>query len=280
MINIQPNKIYIADNRTKGNSVVIWGEVSETEFQILEDEILILKNFRECYSVKEMLLECSSDILEYFQKLRSCFIPQDDSIVIPCLITTNKLVMNYLSFLKTFLDVVSKNISIVCDGELKEFQEYDRNLYDEFFGYRFLKRMRNYAVHRTMPLQHIESYVEHGTKITCKKADLLQFDGWSSVKAEIEKLPDNISISPYIEESNIAIHKLYEKALSVMASGVIPLKNHLTEMCEGKTISNPVIVKTGSTLHQVTVESLPLYYIELFFSEYEYCSIEKMTSTN
>lgn len=264
---LKPLTYYIADEEKQKNSIIIYGELSENEYKSLIEMLSILNAFRDCYSIKEMLLESENDITSYFSTISTRFIPPDDSEISPYLITANKLLMNYLSFLKTFFDVVSNKISKMCNKKLPVFQKYNSKLYDDLFGYRFLTRLRNYAVHREMPLKHIEVSSQNGTQITCHKSALLEYDKWSTVKNEICALTDSIDVLPYIEDSKKAILKLYVKALEILECDVYSLKIYFERLCSGLKFERAVIINTKENIHELRVESLPTYYLDLFFSE-------------
>lgn len=264
---LKPLTHYVADEKKQKNGIIIWGELYESEYVVLMEMLSVLNVFRDCYSVKEMLLECENDVIHYFDALANEVIPPDNFIVAPCLITANKLLMNYLSFLKTFFDVTSNNISKKHKNELPKFQKYDNKLYDDLFGYRFLKRLRNYAIHREMPLKHIESSTQNGTRITCVKSALLEFDKWSTVRNEILALDDFIDVMPYIEDSKQAILMLYVKALEILECDVHSLKTFFEKICGDIKIEHPIIIKPEENTHTYEVENLPMYYLDLFFSE-------------
>lgn len=264
---LKPSTHYLADKEKQENSLIIYGELSENEYGTLIEMLSILTVFRDCYSVKEMLLESENDITCYFSTMSTRFIPPDYSVAAPYLITANKLLMNYLSFLKTFVDVVSNKISKVCKEELPEFKKYNSKLYDDLFGYRFLTRLRNYAIHREMPLKHIKSSAQNGIQITCHKSELLEYDKWSTVRNEICALTDSIDVLPYIEDSKKAILKLYVKALEILECDVYSLKIYFEKLCSGLKFECAVIMNTKENIHEIRSESLPIYYLDLFFSE-------------
>lgn len=264
---LKPLTYYIADKGKQEDGIIIYVELSESEYKNLIEMLSILNAFRDCYSIKEMLLESENDIIYYFSTISTKFIPPDDSVIAPYLITANKLLMDYLSFLKAFFDVVSNKISKVRKKELPEFKKYNSKLYDDLFGYRFLTRLRNYAIHREMPLKHIESSSRNGTQITCHKSALLEYDKWSTVKNEICALTDSIDVLPYIEDSKKAILKLYVKVLKILECDVYSLKIYFEKLCSGLKFERAVIISTKENIHEIRVESLPTYYLDLFFSE-------------
>ena len=258
---------YIADQVDQKSKMLILGKISQQEYSDLTSMTSVLAVFRDCFSIKEMLLESKSDIINYLNRLSSQVIPPDYSIVMPCLISANKFLMNYLSFFKIFIDVSSKSIKKIHKEELQEFQKYSSKLYDSLFGYRFISRLRNYAIHREMPLKNLEVSRQEGTRITCRKSELLQYDGWSTVKKEILILPDGIDVIPYIEESQAGAIKLYIKILEIIAQDVYRLRSYLEELYAGLNPESPIIIITGGTIHEFKVDAVPVYYLNLFLKE-------------
>lgn len=270
---------YVANYDNCKNRIEILAKLSEDEYTVLMKELSVLNVFRDCYSVKEMLTESKNDIINYLSGLSIKSIPPDYLVITPCLITANKLLMNYLSFLRTFKDVVSSSISKQYKEELVSLQKYDSKLYDNLFGYRFLTRLRNYAIHREMPLKQINVSSQNGTQITCNKSDLLQFDGWSTVKKEIVGLPDTVNVIPYIDDSEIAILMIYFRILKILEYDIYHLKSHLEKLYSGLNPTLPTIIKTKETIHEIEVEALPVYYLRLFLTELQdYSVYEKRDS--
>ena len=262
-----PWSYYVADQDNQKSEMLIFGKISQHEYSDLISMTSVLSVFRDCFSIKEMLLESKDDIIHYVNKLSSRDIPPDYSIIMPCLISANKFLMDYLSFFKMFIDITSKNVKKIHKEEFDEFQKYSSKLYDDLFGYRFICRLRNYAIHRAMPLKNIEVSRQEGTRITCSKSELLQYDGWSAVKKEILALPNRIDVIPYIEESQTGVIKLYVKFLKIVAQDIFRLKLYLRELYAGFNPESPTIIVTGETIHKLQVETIPVYYLNLFLKE-------------
>lgn len=258
---------YIQDKSQ--SRIVIWKELSEKDYLHILNLFMPLDFFRDSYSIKEMTLECGKDAINYFRALGGYMLPADELKMTECLITANKHFINYLSFLKTFFDVVSNNISKISRDHLEEFKNFDSKLYDASFDYRFLKRMRNYVVHCKMPLKHVSVRPEFGTKITCRRDDLLKFSGWSSLKNEISLLPEHIDIVPYVYGANVSIMKLYVKAIEVIKDDVVALRTKLKEIYGETKVDCPIILIEGDDIHTKQVEQLPARYIDKYYLEIE-----------
>lgn len=117
----KPWSYYVASLDNQKSEMLILGKISQHEYSSLMSMISVLAVFRDCFSIKEMLLESKDDIIHYVNKLSSRGIPPDYSIIMPCLISANKFLMNYLSFFKMFIDITSKNIKKIHKEELDEF---------------------------------------------------------------------------------------------------------------------------------------------------------------
>jgi hypothetical protein len=70
--------------------------------------------------------------------------------------------------------------------------------YDTVFAYRFLYRLRNYAQHLALPVHTLSSSGHGWTLYLDRDALLEQFDGWSTVRNELEAGPDQIELEPLI----------------------------------------------------------------------------------
>lgn len=130
----------------------------------------------------------------------------------------NRLVINFLSSIFPFLDHSRECLSNENPEELENFDKLTNWYYDNYFSYRFLYKLRNYAQHVGMPIVGIETLsemldpnplkVNHGLKTITLKKDLLKFKKWGTVKDEIPQLPEKINIDPYIDEMIYCIKKI------------------------------------------------------------------------
>jgi hypothetical protein len=154
----------------------------------------------------------------------------------------NRLVLNFLSAFRTFIDHAQTDLDRTYGKEsenFKIFKESSSLCFDNCFSYRFLYKLRNYSQHVGMPITGIKTdsrlahinplEVDHLLKVTTLKSDLLKFDEWGKygiydksgyckkieIKDEISLLPDQIDINPYIDELMRCIETindtLYEK---------------------------------------------------------------------
>lgn len=211
-------------------------------------------------------IESGNDYVRYCNELENTSRIYSEDEMYELITTANKLLLNYLTCIKTFIDITSNAISKENKNDLSRFQDYNRELYDCLFGYRFLSRLRNYVIHFQLPISGIKSDA-NGVKFWCSQSRFLEYDGWSTVKEEIAKLPETIEMSRYIIESNHAVDLLYYRALETILQRVSESSTFLRKLCEKYYIEMLAIgeAQEGKS-NIITWNKLPLqlfrYYVE------------------
>lgn len=191
--------------------------ITEKEFQQYEEStkyVLFYHKFQELFElVKINVFEFWAYINEVSEKHRLDFIFADYNDAVDPILFTNQKISNILSSFKTFEDHLKHQLSILFENDIKFLEIYenrDKSLYDEYFGYRFFKRLRNYTQHYGLPIRTI-SFSHRGHSKNCKldifsvkpqmkKKELLQYSGWSTLKDEISNLANDIDIREYVNE--------------------------------------------------------------------------------
>jgi hypothetical protein len=150
-----------------------------------------------------------------------------DSYLEEMVFNLNRLVINFLSAVRTFQDHAETNLNRTHGKESESFKIFKKSCslyFDNCFSYRFLYKLWNYSQHVGMPITGLETSsesvhinpleVDHMLRATTSKSDLLKFDDWGKyriydkcgnykeieIKNEISRLPDQIDIKPYIDE--------------------------------------------------------------------------------
>lgn len=223
--------------------------------------------YQTCRSIKNMTLESADDLEKYLTSLQQITGGHTGLEVAKYLTTGNKLFIGFLSFIKTFIDVISKAISRKRQNYVEEFQKMNSAMYDMFFGYRFFTRMRNYVIHYDMPLTTIIDSVDAGISMRCGRENLLQFKKWNTLRNEIEQLPEQIDIIPYIAETKAAISALYLKALESVAPQVIEGNQKFVDLCKKRGLSAPIFLILDEDAEAPQIEQLPLHLVQEFFED-------------
>ncbi|USK85714.1 hypothetical protein [Peribacillus asahii] len=156
---------------------------------------------------------------------------------------TNRLLMNYLSMLRTYDDHISSSLSAKFSDEVKEgFKKFLSQLYDDFFEYRFLSRLRNFAQHFKIPVTGYINSVD-GNSIYMGKESLLTYRKWSGVKDEIEQMDEQIDVQGFAAEMNNIMKLAYIYVLDLYANDVMDAYKWLESLYKELDNKHPVLIK-------------------------------------
>lgn len=263
-------KYYLANSAKENTytSVKVGLNLTEEKYVQIKNWFGFAGFFHTCRSMKNMTIESAKDLETYIIFLRNKNGRHSDLEINNFLISGNKLLISFLSFMKIFVDVLSHAISKEDVQKLKNFKDFNSKLYDDLFGYRFFTRMRNYVVHYDMPLTSITDSVSSGITMKCDRDSLLEYNGWSSVKKEIMQLPETIDILPYIMDAKSAIYALYLKSLETIVDKVVEANQKLATLCGDNNISSPLlIIITDEDYNHPEIEMLPIYLMYEFIND-------------
>lgn len=242
-------------------------KIDQSEYEEMMQWFSFSGFYYTCQSIKAMTLESAADLENFLTSMRSSEGGFDDTKIDAILTTGNKLFIGFLSLMKIFVDVIGNAISEKSKDDLRAFQEFNSKLYDQFFGYRFFTRMRNYVVHYSMPLTSITDSISSGVTMSCSRDMLLAYRKWSAVQQELERLPEKIDIFPYIEEAKAAISALYLKALETIADQTVAASQKLVEICRQSDIQAPVLLIVDEDLHVPRIEKFPLHIVHAIIAD-------------
>jgi len=91
----------------------------------------------------------------------------------------NRLFLNYLSSIRTFIDHSETTIKRRYSENSKEYSEFKKTTkyyFDNYFSYRFLYKLRNYAQHIGLPIEEIEISATMIAENTFKTKSLMEFN--------------------------------------------------------------------------------------------------------
>lgn len=139
----------------------------------------------------------------------------------------NRLLLNFLSAFKTFLDhteFMIKKKHGKDSEQAEKFKTICSIQYDEYFAYRFLYKLRNYAQHCGLPVGRVtlgSKAIENMTQKTYEYLEvyfdrdmlLNSYDSWGVIKGEIEKLPKSIEITQFVDQLIECIYDINKKII-------------------------------------------------------------------
>lgn len=166
----------------------------------------------------------------------------------------NRMLLNYLSSIRTFLDHTQTFVIQKFGAESVEFAEFKSVTsfyYDNSFAYRFFYKLRNYAQHVGLPINSFQFSHSYDAEINLMRGTLsLSFDrdkllstynSWGNLKDELSSMPEMFDVIPLVGEMTFNIKEveghieiLHRKSLLLSANYISSLINHLP--AEGETI--------------------------------------------
>ena len=156
----------------------------------------------------------------------------------------NRHMLNFLSMASTYIEHL-KRITRKRYGadsvELKNMQEFMSEQYDRCFSYRFICKLRNYALHCELPIDTInfetdwvkkEETPMNSLQVCLIRDKLLNVSSaWGTpLKEEISNLPNGIEVKKLVNEKMACIELIYLAAINNEISKVVPNLRALDEI--------------------------------------------------
>lgn len=249
---------YIEQYET-GYTTVLDKELTEQDYENYISSIDELNNFENLRRLFQIFLLNHNEFIEFTindSKLlfeNSLSITGNKENYNKHFLHLNRIFLNYLTSFRTLLDHIETIIKRKYGKSTKEtmhFEELKSYLFDNFFAYRFVYKLRNYAQHCGLP---IDEFLLSATKVTDEKFKteykidfdseklLKKFDGWGIVKKDLMKY-NEISVFPILDEMKVAIDILWNRVTSIFETDIDNavsflidnaghLKNEFSEVC-------------------------------------------------
>lgn len=202
--------------------------VSRDEYDSFFSNFTICGQIHQFKEIYEICLESNNDLERFMaQKNLNELLRAKEMEAEKVLQTGNKLLLNYCTVIKIMVEKIESYLTHNKPDKLDEFKKLCSGFYDSNFAYRFFMRLRDYIIHNGMPFTKIDMAVYKNCGIYIDRNHLLKWSGWSTVKKDLENLPQNdISIQPFLKEIAECIYAIYLQGLYYLASDVFKsLKN-------------------------------------------------------
>lgn len=194
---------------------------------------------------------------------------------------SNRLLLNYLTSIKTFLDHSEAKLNRKFgknSKELIEFKSVTSFFYDNSFAYRFFYKLRNYAQHVGLPLTDVSFTMEYDREINLmkgslrayfKSSDLLEkYDSWSIVKDDLRNGEPEINLSTIlfemthnIKEVGKCVEGIFRKSLVAQSLDIKKMIEHLQDDNGIPFIAYDVKAKPNGELGDFTTIDIPFEFI-------------------
>jgi hypothetical protein len=208
-------------------SVYLDGLVNENEFGEIEGAVTKLQELHNLRHLLLFVLWNESELLDYLQRQASEWCEKfkqtaDLSFedINNCMLHANRLFLNYLSAIRTYLDHSETYIKRTYGEESNEFQAFKKmagTFFDNSFGYSFFYKLRNYAQHCGLPIGSIEFNVKNEGECTGweflvlfhRDSLLSKYREWGRiVKPALELKPEKFDVIALIQEETSNIREM------------------------------------------------------------------------
>lgn len=223
------------------------------EFEIANTEIEDIHNIRRLLG---FVKANDRDVIEYLQETANDFVSKSSSWngvkrndSERAFLNINRLFLNYLSSIRTFLDhsetYLNRKLGI-ASPEFLEFKKLLSFFYDNSFAYRFFYKLRNYSQHVGLPIDSFSFTAQYereqnrikGTLNLAFDRDKLlsSYDSWGIVKNDLQEKTPAFDVTPLVFEMthNLTeiernIELLLKDELLKAANFITKLTNHLQD---------------------------------------------------
>ena len=161
--------INIVDNNQEIN---FKGNITKNEFETARNHSLNIHHHIMHQELFYIFLMNYIDFNKYFESVINSFLERENFNILDNNLpelkyvsrNANRFLFNYLSSARTYLDHSGKYLKNKYGNNsihYNKFEKYTNYLYDNFFEYRFIYKLRNYAQHCGLPLNSITFSVDN-----------------------------------------------------------------------------------------------------------------------
>lgn len=177
----------------------------------------------------------------------------------------NRLILNLLSSVRTYLDHTETRLKRTFGDKSEEFELFKKltsECFDDHFAYRFLSKLRNYSQHCGLPTGSIsitDDINGHSLKLSLVRDSLLNdFDSWGSiVKPELLKQNEEFDVFPLLEKKAELLNDVNTKISSSLLKKMTNQGNHLLELISETQIKGagiPCLLKISGHIDNPTMQ--------------------------
>lgn len=155
----------------------------------------------------------------------------------------NRLFLNYLSSIRTFLDhseTFLKRKYGENSNEFKEFKKIISYFFDNSFAYRFFYKLRNYSQHIGLPIDNFNFTTEYDNEESLIKGKLsISFNGkkllsnynsWGIVKNDLENMQEQFDVTPLLFEMTHNIRDVERNIELISKNELLKASKFITDL--------------------------------------------------
>lgn len=236
--------IYVAE-QTEGPCISIRDEIKKAELEELDQTLSFIKFYNSMTMIRDIVVENGMDFKFYVSPSNLAKLKSNNITPEKMTLNANKLVLNYASSIKTYIDmetrILSKHKTI---KEQNSFIDICHTFYDNHVEYRFWANFRNYVVHCEFPYSKYSESLDSGVRIICSKDHLLKFENWKHSKNDIMQMNDEIDLPSLVDNMSGLVMALYIDFFTYFVNEIVNAVQAYDEFCRRYNVNSPIIVKT------------------------------------
>lgn len=258
--------IYVAETSmgTDNTPIVEFrAEISQSELNEINDNFIFTGTHYRITEIKNIVVENGEEFKKWMNSsnLQQC---RDRGFKAERMILlSNKFVLNYVSSIKTYIDIESRLLNEKTDKK-ERFLSLTHNFYDQHMEYRFWVNFRNYVVHCSLPYTVFQEVEGKQCQVICTREHLLEFKNWKHSKEDIEKMPEQIDLVSMVDTMSSFIYALYLDFYASFSQEIADGIAGYGKFCRKYDVKQPVIIKTNAPLDVAHGKMHPLPVHQLY----------------
>jgi len=237
--------------------------LTNSEFSVIKADVSTVYEYQ---YYQRKLKEIGGNKNEYFKlkehykklSIASTTIQSDFVLQEVAFVEMNRCFINYIASFKSFVEHCENKIRNSYGKEsenIQKFKTFESGLYDDYFSYRFLKRLRDYSIHAAYPIARVtfdELVFDNGTvhqnfRVLFSKDELLSSKTLNKKLGNDLKLKDDFfDVCSYIEEVFPLIKLVLANFIGIVYPEFASAANRLLEL--SKNIKQDFLSLTEKSL--------------------------------
>lgn len=266
------------------------GNITSEEFEVIQSHSLNIHHHIMHQELFYIFLMNYVEFNKYFEDVVNSFLERknfnllDNNLPELKYITrnANRFLFNYLSSARTYLDHTEKYLKNKYGNDsfhFKEFKKFTNQLYDNFFDYRFIYKLRNYAQHCGLPINTITFSVDKDilkrkinvTPLFVKSILKKSYKEWGQkLNEDFAFQPEEISVRQIIGNYYKNISDLNNEFITIEKNSLIESIEYLEKFKEENYSKSDVIETTQCCIFYDFILKYPDSYEGAKFSTFIY----------
>ena len=240
-------KVEVSDVSNE-SEIFVKDEISEEYFRTICNSISFLKNIEAPKEVHRILTRNGGELLFFLseENVKKTILVnktnKDDFIT-----EANRLTFNFCASMRTFVDYTLIAANRKGNAEHDDLKTMTSQIFDELPEYRFFEKLRNYIIHYSYPFGTLRKIAPDRVEFFCMKNHLLEYDAWGAiVKKDIELMPEEIDIRPYIRKVFPSLESIYLMIYYYYAEDYCNANSILANLQKKYNLEYPVIMSENN----------------------------------